>query len=267
MKPKNAHTQKPSFKKETVRRFNPLTSRKKLLTASSLGAIYLLHGLIFNSWHPFWVIFLLLPILVLFRYKRMRKLARLALIGFMVTFALYIVLGHFTGLYHPTWLVMTLPLFIGLYMEKHPLHRWVLEGVLLLSIVAYLLVGYWSGDYELALFSFLIFIIPAIFTGHIYIHLHAMHSMIGRIGLIVSFIVFFLWGYMFDAYGIAWIALLAVPTLSVIVHAKGRDTLVPFSVFMSLLIFYILGYYTGAWHIVWTVFLLGPIVSIMQKIW
>lgn len=267
MKPKNTHTQKPSFKNETVRRFNPLTSRKKLLTALTLGVIYLIHGLIFKSWHPFWVVFLLLPGLVFFRYQRVRPLVRLALISLLATFALYIVIGHFTQVYHPTWIIMSTPLFIGLYMEKHPLHRWLLEGVLLLSLATYLLVGHYSGDYELALFSFLIFIIPAIFTGHIYIHLHAMHSMIGRIGLILSFIVFFLWGYMFDAYAIAWMALLAVPTFSVVVHAKGRDTLTPFSVVMSVLLFYILGYYTGAWHIVWTAFFLGPIVSVTQKIW
>ena len=257
----------PSFKKEMVRRFNPLTSRKKTITALSLGVIYLLHGFVFGSWHPFWVIFLILPILVLFRYDRIRVMMRATLIALMLNIALYMGIGYFTEVYHPTWIILLTPIFIALLMEKHPLHKWMLEGFLLLALASYLLIGLLSGEYELAFFSFLLFIIPAIFTGHIYIHLHAIDTLIVRIGLILSFIVFFTWGYFFDAYGIAWIALLTVPSLSVAFHAKGRDTLVPFSIFVSLLLFYALGYYTGAWHIVWLIFFMGPAVSIAQKIW
>lgn len=266
MKDNRKHHKETSFKNETVRRFNPTTSRKKQLSALVVALVYLLHGFIFDSWHPFWVIFLILPALALFRYERIRPLMRASLIAFLVSIALYFTIAHYTGLYHPTWLIMLTPLFIGLQMEKHLVHRWMLEGALLLSILTYLAVGMWTGDYALALFAFLLFIIPAIITGHIYIHLHAIDSLVARIGLIISFIVFFLWGYLFDQYAIAWVALLFVPTMSVAFHAKGRDTLVPFSVYVSLLLFYILGYYTGAWHIVWTVFLLGPAVSLMQKL-
>lgn len=263
---KNENGSISTFRNETVRRFNPATSRKKQLSALAVALLYVLHGVLFDSWHPFWVIFLILPILALFRYTRIRPLMRATLISLFTSIALYFILAHYTGLYHPTWLVMSLPLFVGLQMEKHLIHRWMLEGFLLLSILGYLAIGMWTGDYALALFSFLLFIIPAIITGHIYIHLHAIDSLVARIGLIMSFIVFFLWGYFFKQYGIAWVALLFVPTMSIAFHAKGRDTLVPFSVYISILLFYILGYYTGAWHIVWTAFLLGPAVSLMQKL-
>ena len=257
---------KTSFKNETVRRFNPTTSRKKQLSFLAVSFIYVLHGLIFRQWHPFWVIFLTLPILALIRYDRIRPLMRATLIAFLSSIALYFALAHFTGLYHPTWLIMLSPLFIGLLLEKHRAHRWMLEAFLLASIASYLALGMSTGDYTLALFSFLLFIIPAIITGHIYIHLHAIDSLVARIGLIVSFIVFFLWGYFLEQFAVAWVALLFVPTMSIAFHAKGRDTLVPFSIYVSILLFYILGYYTGAWHIVWTAFLLAPIVSLLQKL-
>lgn len=266
MKNTSQSSNNKSFKNETVRRLNPTTSRKKRLSVFGVVAVYLLHGLIFKSWHPFWVVFLVLPVLAIFRYQRIRPLMRATLITFFVSIAVYFALAHYTGRYHPTWLVMLSTLFVGLQLEKHTLHRWMLEGFLTVSVLLYLIIGISTGDYRLALFSFLIFIIPAIITGHIYVHLHAIDSLVARVGLIASFILFFLWGYFFEQYAIAWVALLFVPTMSVAFHAKGRDTLVPFTVYVSLLLFYILGYYTGAWHIVWTVFLLGPAVSLLQKL-
>lgn len=235
-----------------------------LIPAMSLFA-YLILGLFYSLWHPGWLILTLGVMVPILMTKELTLLQKLTAISPFIALNAFILIGYFTGTYSPTWTVFLLVVAIGLLNEKRVSHRFLLEGLLLISIALYFVAGILLENWALALFSFLVFIIPAIFTGHIHIKIHGFSTWIEKTTLIVSTILFFLWGYLFDAWAVSWVVFLAVPSMSVILHAKGRDSLVPITVFLSVVVFYLIGHYTGQWNLAWLAFLSIPVVAIAQE--
>lgn len=236
-----------------------------LIPVSTL-VLYLVLGLFYSLWHPGWLVLTIGFMAVILFTPSLRMLHRLTAISPFIALNIYILTGHFTGVYSPTWTVFLLTVFLGILNEERIHHKWLLEGLLALSLGVYLLLGYFLEDWTLALFSFLIFIIPAIFTGHIHVKIHGFSTWVEKTTLILSIVVFFLWGYFLDAWAVAWVVFLTVPSMSVILHAKGRDSLVPITVFLSIVAFYLIGYYTGYWNLAWLVFLSIPVVAIVQEV-
>lgn len=227
--------------------------------------VYLVLGLFYDLWHPGWLVLTLGIMGVILLNRALTPLQKLTACAPFVALVVFIMIGFLTGVYVPTWTVFLLILFTGILNEGRTPHKWLLEGLLLVSLALYLFVGVWFQAWTLALFSFLVFIIPAIFTGHIHVKIHGFSTRVEKATLLLSIVVFFLWGVFFDAWAVAWVVFFAVPSMSVILHAKGRDSLVPITVFISILIFYLIGYYTQQWHVAWLVFLGIPIVAIVQE--
>lgn len=228
--------------------------------------LYLILGLFYSLWHPGWLVLTLGVIGIILVNRLLTPLQKMIAVAPFVSLDLFILIGYFTGVYVPTWTVFLLIVATGILNVKAIHHKWLLEGFLLLSLAVYLLLGYWLQEWTLALFSFLLFIIPAIFTGHIHVKIHGFATWVERLTMLLSIIVFFLWGYFFDAWAVAWVVFLTVPSMSVILHAKGRDSLVPITLFLAILGFYLIGYYTGQWQLAWLVFLSIPFVAIVQEI-
>ncbi|MFW5913557.1 MAG: hypothetical protein ACOCSM_00705 [Bacillota bacterium] len=228
--------------------------------------LYLVLGFFYSLWHPGWLVLTLGIMAIILYSPSLPLLPKLTAVSPFLALNVFILVGHFTGAYSPTWTVFFLVIFIGILNENRIHHKWMLEGFLVLSILVYLILGFYLEDWTLALFSFLIFIIPAIFTGHIHVKIHGFSTWVEKTTLLLSIIVFFLWGYFLDAWAVAWVVFLTVPSMSVILHAKGRDSLVPITVFLSILAFYLIGYYTGYWNLAWLVFLSIPVVAIVQEV-
>ncbi|MFW6298512.1 MAG: hypothetical protein ACOC14_02415 [Bacillota bacterium] len=244
---------------ETIRTLNALLPVTSLVLFLTLGFFY-------DLWHPGWVVLTLGIMGILLMNRGMTLLQKMIAIAPFVALDLFVLIGYFTGVYVPTWTVFLLVIAVGILNVKAIHHKWLLEGLLVLSLGVYLLIGYGLQEWTLALFSFLIFIVPAIFTGHIHVHIHGFATWVEKTTLLLSIIVFFLWGYFFDAWAVAWVVFFTVPSMSVILHAKGRDSLVPMTVFLSILGFYLIGYYTGQWNLAWLIFLVIPVVAIGQKL-
>ncbi|MFW6298109.1 MAG: hypothetical protein ACOC14_00385 [Bacillota bacterium] len=234
-----------------------------LLPVFSLILFFIL-GLFYSLWHPGWLSLTLGFMGVILISRSLTPLQKMIALSPFVALNFFVLIGYFTGVYVPTWTVFLLVVATGILNVKTFHHKWLLEGLLLLSLALYLLIGYWLQAWTLALFSFLLFIIPAIFTGHIHVKIHGFATWVEKVTLLFSIVVFFLWGYFFDAWGVAWVVFMTVPSMSVILHAKGRDSLVPISVFVAFLGFYLIGYYSGQWHLAWLVFLIIPVVAIAE---
>ena len=85
---------------------------------------------------------------------------------------------------------------------------------------------------------------------------------------LIAVIVFFLLGFLRDAWSIAWIVFLAVPLTAVITDVifgkKNRlDVLIGAVALLCVAVFLILGFTADLWGIAWIVFLLIPITSII----
>ncbi|MFW6285472.1 MAG: hypothetical protein ACOC2X_03715, partial [Bacillota bacterium] len=185
--------------------------------------LYLVLGFFYALWHPGWLVLTLGIMVPILSSPALRPLHKLTAVSPFIALNVFILVGHFTGVYSPTWTVFLMVIFIGILNENRIHHKWMLEGFLVLSLLLYLVLGYVLEDWTLALFSFLIFIIPAIFTGHIHVKIHGFSTWVEKTTLLLSIIVFFLWGYFFEAWAVAWVIFLTVPSMSVILHAKGRD--------------------------------------------
>ena len=239
---------------------------KRMLFIFALTLLaYLFLGLFYDLWHPGWLILTPAVMVGIVLLPELNPIQKLTALSPFISLNAFILIGYFTGVYSPTWTVFILMVAVGLLNEKRHAHRWILESLLLVSIGSYFLIGLWLHNWALALFAFLIFIIPAIFTGHIHVKIQGFTTRMERLAVLMSIIVFFLWGYFFEAWAVSWVVFLAVPLFAVILHAKGRDTLVPITVLLSILIFYLTGYYSGQWNLAWLVFLAIPLVAIIQK--
>ncbi len=82
----------------------------------------------------------------------------------------------------------------------------------------------------------------------------------------VSVILFFLIGYLGDAFRYAWMVFLAIPITAILVNVKTKDKYVALTPFISTILFMLLGFSSGYWHPGWLVFLLVPVTAISLNV-
>lgn len=75
---------------------------------------YIIMGVMWNLWHPGWLIFFIIPIwhsvAVAIRHKNLRQIAYP-----LITIVIFISLGIFKNLWHPGWIVfLTIPIYYSL---------------------------------------------------------------------------------------------------------------------------------------------------------
>ncbi len=70
-----------------------------------ITAIYLFLGFQYNLWHPYWVLFFLIPLASTILYSK--KVLSMGTISFLVT-GTYFLLGLIWHLWHPAWLIFFL---------------------------------------------------------------------------------------------------------------------------------------------------------------
>ena len=85
---------------------------------------------------------------------------------------------------------------------------------------------------------------------------------------LIAVVVFFLLGFLGDAWSIAWIVFLAIPLTAVVTDLifgkKNRlDVLIGAVALVCVAVFLVLGFTADLWGIAWIVFLLIPITSII----
>lgn len=76
--------------------------------------IYLVLGLFFDLWHPGWIVFILIPVLMSFISAIQSKNALRFCYPVLVC-AVYLALGCIWGLWHPWWILfLTIPIYYGI---------------------------------------------------------------------------------------------------------------------------------------------------------
>ncbi len=97
---------------ESPKNLSPNFSKFTNILASIICIIYLIFGLVFNLWHPGWVIFFLIPITSTFNKSSIKD----GLIASVIF--LYLTLGFVFGLWHPYWTLLLLIIPINLLVKK-----------------------------------------------------------------------------------------------------------------------------------------------------
>ncbi len=86
---------------------------KVLITV--LSVIYLALGVLFNWWHPGWLVFLVVPVYAMFKVEE--KIPFVAYTPFISTL-LFVVIGEAFDIYHWAWLVFLLIPIMGIFTES-----------------------------------------------------------------------------------------------------------------------------------------------------
>lgn len=80
-----------------------------------------------------------------------------------------------------------------------------------------------------------------------------------------ALLIFFIGGFVFDAWAYSWIAFLLIPVTAIISSMAGKDPhmLTALSPFIAVTGYGIIGFYYGYWHPGWVIFLIIPVTAII----
>jgi len=88
--------------------YKKINAIKSLLVSTYtiiLVVVYVVLGAVLDGWHPWWLIFLTIPIYASLIEAILRKRPGLFSIE-MLAVSVYVTLGFLTGKWHPTWVVL-----------------------------------------------------------------------------------------------------------------------------------------------------------------
>ena len=77
-----------------------------------IAGLYVYLGLFYNGWHPWWVLFLLLPMIIILVSKDEDRLSLVAYSPFVATIA-FILVGHYYNAYQLSWLFFLIIPILG----------------------------------------------------------------------------------------------------------------------------------------------------------
>ena len=227
--------------------------------------IYLYFGFYHDLWHPGWVIFIIIPVLGVWNNRRTLTFLDLivSLSPFLAVIG-YVILG-LNGYWAEGWVVFLVIPMLGALNEKNIFKLLFWELLFIGGIIGYLYVGYVYPDmWAYGLFAFTPVIIFGVLTGNIQIGIKEMPYNY-RLVTIISTVAFLLLGFIFDLWGVAWLAFLAIPVYAINTEASRKDRLVATSPFVAVTIFFILGYFFGLWEYSWLIFLIIPVTAIIKN--
>ncbi|MFW5841812.1 MAG: hypothetical protein ACOCU2_00845 [Bacillota bacterium] len=241
-----------------------------LMPFISLVAFFIL-GFVFKAWHPAWIVFLLIPMVAILESANKKNLrSSLVSASVFIGFSAFIIIGVLTNTWHPTWLVLLLPLLVGSFTGKHPTTNIIILIILLVSIGIYLYLGLETDlSWTRSLIAFAPYLIVGVMFDRIQI-IGVGHQARKQKGnaikatFLLSVVLFFLIGELYNAYAISWLVFLLIPIVATII-VKRPLKLTPMMPSIAVIAFFLLGYFLDAWHIAWLVFLLIPITSILES--
>jgi hypothetical protein len=90
-------------------------------------------------------------------------------------------------------------------------------------------------------------------------------GMLVRLTVVLSIVIYFVFGYFFNTWAYLWLIFLAIPMVSIIKYSGRKNRLVALMPFIATIIFFCLGYFFNLWAISWIAFLLIPVVAIVKN--
>ena len=244
------------------------TRDEQLTTALSpffASVLFLYLGFYHDLWHPGWIVFIIIPILGVWNSRRtLSKLDLLVSLSPFFAGIVYVFLG-LNGYWQEGWVVLLAIPMLGLLNEKNRLMMLLWELLFIIGIGGYLYVGYTYPDmWAYGLLAFVPIVILGIITGNIEITRSDMSKSYNII-TVVSLLIFLFLGFMFNLWGVAWLAFLAIPVYAINTEAPKKDRLIATTPFIALTIFFILGFFFDLWAYSWIAFLIIPMTAIIKS--
>ena len=84
----------------------------------------------------------------------------------------------------------------------------------------------------------------------------------------ISLVIFFIAGFVFEAWAYGWMAFLLIPVVAIVSEMgvkKGNHVTTALSPFAAVIVFFILGFGFNLWHPGWVVFLIIPVLGIFNS--
>lgn len=185
--------------------------------------------------------------------------------------ACFFILGFMTGGWQYAWMVfLAVPVtaIAADVMTKNKDFSGSIIGLIaVLAAAAFFILGFCFGKWHPGWLVFLVIPIAAMIFDAVR-KKDGSGSIIGLIAVIAA-AVFFILGFMFDAWGICWLVFLAIPLAAIIMDiSKKKDPYgtVGIVALLAVAAFMLMGTYLDSWYIAWIVFLLIPITAIVITI-
>ncbi len=88
-----------------------------IATATSLLIVYIVIGLLTNAWHPWWVLVMILPMVMIYLIDDNERLNFVAYTPFIAVMLFFLV-GHYFNLYQLSWLFFLMIPIVGVLKES-----------------------------------------------------------------------------------------------------------------------------------------------------
>lgn len=245
-------------------------------------AVFFLFGVLYNAWHPAWLVFLLIPVSAILNRKRIPFEA--LSVFFILT--IFILLGTYENLWNPTWSLFLLisvfnrpksPTFFISFSKIYTVISVVLYHLIVLN-VRYTWWPMENGDVWVT-WSPLIFlpvVIFAFFNGMIRISIDGdIEAHNGKallefgilVGLLTLLYVFL--GLQWNLWSTSWVIYFLLPSYYIVKGSKGKLPITPLMPFVATTLFILVGEYIAlpnrdnSYALSWLFFLLIPVSGIL----
>lgn len=250
------------------------TSRHEMATTIALYPFisiisYLILGFVFDFWHPGWMIFIFILIIMLvfsvFHDDLMSGL--LALIPFVIIIS-YFLIGFYVHIWHPTWLVFLLVPVLGVFTtnRRKNIKYFLFALSPLIAISLYLIFGFYFSWWNKAWVVFLFVPMLACLQEN-----NKKRLIICEVTLFIAMVIGFVLPYFTSSWGFSFFGLL-VPSVAFISMGEDalikftKDTTIDWTIFVSLVFVYLaLGLFYEGWGYGWMIFLIIPIYEVSKQ--
>ncbi|MFO7968634.1 MAG: hypothetical protein R6U15_00795 [Candidatus Izemoplasmatales bacterium] len=230
---------------------------------------FLILGFGFDFWHPGWLVFIIVPIIVLvFTVFDDNIISGLfALIPFIIIIS-YFFVGFYLGIWHPTWLIFILLPLIGVFSNYKSMSIKSFLFVIspFIALIIYIILGsvfhLWSKLWVVFL------LVPMI--GVLQEH-RVKRIIIYEISLFLALIIGIVTPYITSSWGYSFLGLL-IPALVFISYGEDsiikftKETIIDWLVFLFLaIIFLVFGIVFNAWGYIWMILLIFPAYEILKQ--
>ncbi|MFW5794242.1 MAG: hypothetical protein ACOCV1_02055 [Bacillota bacterium] len=230
---------------------------------------YLILGFGFDFWHPGWLVFVIVPLIVMvFTVFDDNYIAGLlALVPFIIIIS-YFFVGFYLGIWHPTWLIFILLPLIGIFTnyKKMSLRSFLFAVSPFAALIFYIVLGsvfhLWSRSWVVFLLVPMLGVLQDKRTDRVIIYEISLFLAV-IIGVIFPDITSS-WGYSFFGLLIPAFVFISYGEDSIIKFSK--DTIIDWLVFLGIaIVFLIIGIVFKAWAYIWMILLGFPAYEIIKQ--
>lgn len=230
-------------------------------------AVFMIFGQRYNVYHPLWLVFLSIPVAGILTSNKKSEIP-VALSPF-IALTIYMLISYYnTDFYKIGWLLFLMIPFLGALTKPITLLKLTLALLILLSVIAYLILVYSTGEYGYSLLVFLVPLIFALFTGDFVIKIVGLSKekdkyLILAILLIVT--IYLVTSLLTSAWGVTWLILMLIP-MSAIFYSNRFKNIVAYMPFISLILFILtIRYIPNSSSWAWLFFLMIPMTGILES--